>query len=88
MLGGSEVVVETSIASYDLMHASSQVPTVRRRAPASLPSPTHTTMMRHGHQIASKCDSELSISQKRAKYAKLGDPELVVGTCITSYDLT
>ena len=38
MRGGSEVVVGTSIASYDLMHASGAV-TVRRRAPAPSATP-------------------------------------------------
>ena len=44
MLGISKVVVGTSIASYDLVHATSAV-TIRRRAPApSEPSHFSTTL--------------------------------------------
>ena len=34
-----------------------------------------------------KGDSELRLSQERAKYAMLGGSEVVVGTSIASYDL-
>ena len=62
--------------------------TVRRRAPTSPPRPPHTTMMRLGHQMASKCDSELSLPQGRVEYVVVGNPEAVVGsTSTTFYDL-
>ena len=35
----------------------------------------------------SQSDSELRLSQERAKYAMLGGSEVVVGTSIASYDL-
>ena len=44
-------------------------------------------MMRHGHQMASKCDSELSLPQERVKYVVVGNPEAVVGTSTAFYDL-
>ena len=44
-------------------------------------------MMPHGHQMASKCDSELSLPQKRVKYVMVGNPEVVVGTSTASCDL-
>ena len=44
-------------------------------------------MMPHGHQMASKCDSELSLPQERVKYVVVGNPEAVVGTSTAFYDL-
>ena len=44
-------------------------------------------MMRHGHQMASKCDSELNLPQERVKCVVVGNPEAVVGTSTASYDL-
>ena len=43
--------------------------------------------MRHGHQMASKCYSELSLPRERVKYVVVGNPEAVVGTSTTFYDL-
>ena len=42
-------------------------------------------MMPHGHQMASKCDSELSLPQERVKYVMVGNPEAVVGTSTAFY---
>ena len=42
-------------------------------------------MMRHAHQMASKCDSELSLPQERVKYVVVGNPEAVVGTSTAFY---
>ena len=61
--------------------------TVRRRAPTSPPSPHTSTMMRHGHQMASKCDSELILPKERVKYVVVGNPEAMVGTSTAFYDL-
>ena len=47
-------------------------------------------MMPHGHQMASKCDYELSfpkLEQERVKYVVVGNPEAVVGAIIAFYDL-
>ena len=44
-------------------------------------------MMPHGHQMASKCDSELSLPQERVKYVVVGNPEAVVGASTAFYDL-
>ena len=48
-------------------------------------------MMPHGHQMASKCDSELSLPQVCVKYVVgkyvVGNPEAVVGTSTAFYDL-
>ena len=43
-------------------------------------------MLRHGHQMASKCDSELSLPQERVKYVVVGNPEAVIGTSTAFYD--
>ena len=37
--------------------------------------------------MASKCDSELSLPQERAKYVVVGIPEAVVGASTAFYDL-
>ena len=44
-------------------------------------------MPTHGHQMASKCDSELSLSQQRVKYVVVGNPDAMVGTSTAFYDL-
>ena len=60
--------------------------TVRRRAPPPLRALTPATMMRHGgHQMASKCDSELSLPQQRVKYVMVDNPEAVVGSSTAVY---
>ena len=44
-------------------------------------------MMPHGHQqMASKCDSELSLTQERFEYVVVGNPEAVVGTSTAFYN--
>jgi len=68
----SELVVGTSIASYDLMHVSHGAMAVRCRAPA----PSHHTSPYRAR-----------IVQERAKCAMVDYSELVVGTSIASYDL-
>ena len=59
---------------------------VRRRAPATPPSPHHHDAPRppDGHQ---KCDYELSLPQERVKYVVIGNLEAVVGTSTAFYDL-
>jgi len=42
--------------------------------------------MPHGHQIASKCDSGLSLPHERVKYVTVGNPEAVIGTSTAFYD--
>ena len=83
MLGGSKVVVGTSIASYDRCTRHSAV-SIRRRAP--VPSEPSSCM-----PPLDPCDlqddSELRLSQERAKYAMLGGSEVVVGTSIAYCDL-
>ena len=80
MLGGSEVVVGTSIASYDLWCTHHGAVAIRRRAP--VPSePSHLSMTLHA---TSQSDSELRLSQERVKYAMLGGSKVVVGTSIAS----
>ena len=76
MLGGSKVLVGTSIATYDLMRASwcSDGPPPRRRPLRAEPS--HHSMTLHA---TSKCDSELKLPQERVKYAMLGGSEVTVG---------
>ena len=59
--------------------------TVRRRAPASPPSPHLHDATRH--QMDSKCDSELSLPHERVKYVVVGNPEAVVGTSTAFHDL-
>ena len=59
----------------------------RGRGYAADPTAASGTMMRHCHQMASKCDSELSLPQERVKYAVVGIPEAVVGPSTASYDL-
>ena len=82
MLGGSEVVVGTSIAPYDLMHASRCCggPLSRPRSHLTL-TPLHDTP----HETF-QSDSELRLSQGCVKYVMLGGPEVVVGTSIAPYD--
>ena len=83
MLGGSEVVVGTSIAPYDLMHASrccgDPPPRPRTRRTTTLAEPPHLSMTLHA---TSQSDHELRLSQERVKYAILGGSEVVVGTSI------
>ena len=55
--------------------------------PGSRVTSHHSTMMRHGHQMAFKCDSKLSLPQERVKYVVVGNPEAVVGTSTAVYDL-
>ena len=43
-------------------------------------------MMPHGHQMASKCDSELSLPQERVKYVVVSNPKAVVGTSTALYE--
>ena len=83
MLGGSEAVVGTSIASYDLMHASwcCGGPLPRPRPHLTL---TPLSMTLHA---TIQSDSELRLSQGRVKYVMLGSPVVVVGISIASYDL-
>ena len=80
MLGGSVVVVGTSIASYDLMHAS-------RCCGGPLPRPrplrTITPLLHDSPRDLPKLRS----SQERVKYAMFGGSEVVVGASIASYDL-
>ena len=56
-------------------------------AAAPPPPPDNFDMMPHGHQMASKCDSELSLPHERVKHVVVGNPEAVVGTSTASYDL-
>ena len=44
-------------------------------------------MMPHGHQMASKCDSELSLPQESIKYVVVGNTEAMVGASTAFYDL-
>ena len=82
MLGGFEVVVGTSIVSYDRCTHHGAV-AIRRRTPA--PSePSHLCMALH---VTSKGDSKLRLPQARVKYAMFGGSEVVVGTSTASYDL-
>ena len=55
---------------------------IRRRAPALSEPPQRNDSTR-----LFESDSELRLSQERAKYAMLGGSEVVVGTSIASYDL-
>ena len=82
MLGGPVVVVGTSIAPYDLMHASwcCGGPLPRPRPHLTL-TPLHVTL-----HATFQNDSELRMSQGRVKYVMLGGPEVVVGTSIAPYD--
>ena len=80
MLGCSEIVVVTSIASYDPMHAHG-AETVRCHAPA-FSEPPHLSMTLHA---TCKGDFELRLPQERVKYAVLGGSEVVVGISIASY---
>ena len=83
MLGGSEIVVKTSFASYDLLvHASWCAVAIRLRANA--PSePSHLSMTLHA---TSQSDSELRLSQEHVKYGLLGGSKVVFGTSTASYD--
>ena len=82
MLGGSEMVVGTSIASYDLMHASWCCDD-----PPPRPRPLRTiTPLRDSPRNLSS-NAELRLPQERVKYAMLGSSEVAVGTSIASYDL-
>ena len=76
MLGSSEVVVGTSIASYDLMHAS----WCCRGGPLPRPRPHLTLTPLNDTPRDLQCDYELMMPQERAKYAMLGGSEVVVGT--------
>ena len=81
MLGGSEVVVGTSIASYDLVHASWCCDD-----PPPRPRPLRTlTPLQDSRDLPG--DYELRLPQERAKYAMFGGSEVVVGTSIASCDL-
>ena len=82
MIGGSEVVVGTSITSYDLMHASwcCDGPPLRPRPL----QPSHLSMTLHA---TSQSDYELRLPQERVEYAMLGGSEVAVGTSIAFYDL-
>ena len=83
MVDYSELVVGTSIASYNLMHVSHGAVAVRCRATA--PSqPSHLSMTLHA---TSQSDSEQGLPQERAECAMFDYSELVVGTSIASYDL-
>ena len=77
MLGGSEVVVGASIASWTyLMNASCGA--VWRSAAAP---PTITPLY---DSTRPQSDSKLRLSQERAKYAMLGGSGVVVGISIAS----
>ena len=82
MLGGSKVVVGTSIASYDRTHSSrccdGPPPRLRPSEPSHLSMTLHAT---------SQSDYELRSPQERVKYVMLGGSKVVVGTSIASYDL-
>ena len=67
MLGGSEVVVGTSIAPCDLMHAS-----WCRGGPLPRPRPLQTLTPLHDSPRDLPGDYELRLPQERAKYAMLG----------------
>ena len=82
MLGGSDVVVGTSIASYDRCTHHGAV-SIRRRAPAHS-EPPHLSMTLYA---TSQSDYELRLPQERVKYAMLGGSEVVVGISIASCDL-
>ena len=82
MLGGSKVVVGTSIASYDRCTHHGAV-AIRRRAPAPSELSCHSITRR----ATFKGDPELRLSQERVKYTMLGGSEVVVGTSIAPYDL-
>ena len=82
MFGGSEVVVGTSIAPYDLMHASWCC-----GGPLPRPRPHLTLTPLNDTPCDLQSDYELIMPQERAKCAMLGGSEVVVGTSITSYDL-
>ena len=75
MFVGSEVVVGTSITTYDLKHETCGCdnPPPRLRT-ASEPSHHSITLL-----ATSKCDSELKFPQGHVKYAMLGGSEVVVG---------
>ena len=71
MLGGSEVVVGTSIASYDL--CTHHGVAIRRRAPAPSEPSCHSTT-----RATFRGDSELRLPQERAKYAMFSSSKVVV----------
>ena len=100
MLGSSVVVVGTSIASYDLMHASwccRGGPLPRPRSlltitpccggPLPRPRPLRTITPLNDSPRDLPSNAELRLPQDRVKYAMLGSSEVVVGTSIASYDL-
>ena len=83
MLGGSEVVVGTSIvASYDLMHASWCC-----GGPLPRPRPLRTITPLNDSPRDLSSNAELRLPRERGKYKMLGSSEVVVGTSIASYDL-
>ena len=82
IVGHSEVVVGTSIASYDLPCRTME-PTVRRRA--SAPN-DHSHQPCPSHDLSTG-DSELRLPQECIMYAMVDHSELVVGTSIATYDL-
>ena len=63
VVGGSEVVVGASIASYDLIHRIMVVLTVRRRAPAT----SHPT----NHSITLHTSLKVLLSLSRSKRARI-----------------
>ena len=83
MIGGSEVVVRTSIAYCDLRCTLHGAVVIRHRAPV----PSEPSFMPLYDPCDLQGDFELRLPQERAKYAMLGGSEVVVGTSITSYDL-
>jgi len=79
MIGHSEVVAGTSIASYDLMHAS-----WCRGDPLPRPRPLRIGTPFHDSPRDLQGNYELIMPQERVKYAMPGGSEVVVGTSIAS----
>ena len=83
VVGGSEVEVDTSIASHDTVHTHHGAMAVRCRAPV-LSALTHLSMaLLH---TTSEGNSEITLSPKRVKYVVVGGSEVVDGTSVAPYE--